>query len=167
MVFAQIGNDCFCDIGDLVAADPRPATEPEAVVHDLVCIGKVTDHPILYPLEGWLIDDVAAEKQPRTDPHFLQVREEIAAVERTVVTNGQEKTEPGRFRIRRRLGKNEMLVEARFTERLCILGNIVVARGNEAIDLVQLAQPDSRLHVSCLQIIGKVRIDEFVIVAVG
>src|SRR5208283_4682879 len=107
-------------------------------------------------------DQVATEQQARRDLAAFQVAGHLVARERSTGANRDRKTEPARLGAGGGFGQNEELFQIRqpFTQR----SEVAPAGLHESVQLLQLRQPDRRLHVGELQVVTDVRVGEFMVV---
>ena len=112
---------------------------------------------------GRLSDQVAAKEKSRGDLPVLEVGDGFGARERCVLAYRHRKAEPARVRAFGGSRQDQVFVHVRkpFVKK----GEVAPAGFDESRHLVQLRQPDRRLHVGDLQVVADVRIGVLVVVA--
>ncbi len=99
------------------------------------------------------------------DVALVEVAHDVAGASSGAVrADGEREAEPARVGVRRRLGQQVDLRQVR--EALVQPGEVRAARGDEAVELVELRDADGGLHVGELEVVADVRVDVLVVVAV-
>lgn len=77
--------------------------DEERVLHNEISIVEIAHDPVLDTLEGGMPKQVAAEEVSRLDPIELQESREVIPRKARIITDGDDKSEPGRVGVLRRL----------------------------------------------------------------
>ena len=128
-------------------------------------VRQVADHAALDALERRVPQQVAAEQAARLDAIGLEEPGQVSsrvnpASSRTVITNPNHDG----IGVRRRDRQEQAILER--AERLEQPSVIVLPRGDEVVESLELGAADGRLHVGGLQVVAEVAVDVLVVVAV-
>lgn len=157
----------FCHIINHFICHAWVDTDPEGIIQDKLCCfqtaGDAVGVCIAELIETRVFNDIAAEQETGLNLMIFDITRHIISIQAAFRLNADQEAEPGGLAVCSRLGQDQLIL----IRLQCRMETFPVMSTcfNKGGELFELLAADSSLHIRHLQVISKVAVHIFVVIA--